>query len=239
MRRKRRTKYQWFYPTGTVGPAADLEDTTNGREFSLNVPGNGTTAIRPFEMVTDAPPDDFNPGNPMGFYQNNDYFIKRIVGKFFASTSQLAFDNPPGILLGFGMFIARAADDDQSPGVPVPIAGTTIAAQIDEYSPLRAENMSEPWIWRRVWVLGNALSTSSYIYRQFPNSNTSYGSVADGPHIDAKTARRVRQGERLWGVIAAKALPLNITHDFDAIVQCYFDYRVLGQMRRPHNRSVF
>lgn len=240
--RKRRTKYQWFLPVGTVGPGADTEDTTNGIERIISVPVNGTSAVQLTHLVMDQPSDDILPGQPMGFYSANEYFIKRIVGKVFVSLNQQAnATTAQGVLVGAGLFVARAADDDQSPGVPVPIAGTSASAQVDEYSPLRAENIHEPWIWRRVWQLGNQLTTIADFQgiSLFPRTNADYGSVADGAHLDAKTARRVGENERLWFIVAARNLPLNAVVDNVSFVRAYIDYRVLGAMRRTRNRGVF
>lgn len=239
--RKRRTKYEWFLNVGTIGPGADVEDDTSGRDFTLIVPANGTTTVGVFELLEDTPSDDQAVGLPMGFYQNNEYLIKRIVGKFFAQLAQIAnATNPAAVLLGAGFFVARTEDADQG-GPGLPIGAGTATALVDNYSPLRVENIREPWIWRRTWVLGNVLSTApaSVTTSAFPRCTADYGSVADGPHIDAKSVRRVKDGERLWFAVAARNWVLDSVVDTAGVVQAHLDYRVLGRRTRRQGKSSF
>lgn len=238
--RRRKTKYNWLIPIGTTGPGADTEDDSNGLETSLAAPSNGTTVTQVFPLVSDVPSDDFAPTNPIGFYQGNDYFIKRIVGKCFGQLLQDATTGAArGVLFGVGLFVARADDADQG-GPTLPIGAQTATQLVDNYSALRVENNKEPWIWRRVWCLGNILSpTNPQTAVNYPQTTANYGSVADGPHIDAKTARRVRDGERLWASFSARNLPLNSTTDATATVHVYLDYRVLGAIRKARNSSAF
>lgn len=239
--RRRRTKYEWFLNVGTTGPAADAEDDSSVREFSLTVPVNGTTTCGVFELIEDTPSDDQAVGLPMGFYQNNEYLIKRIVGKLFAQNTQIAnATNPPAVLFGAGFFVARTEDAD-SGGPTLPIGAATAAQIVDNYSPLRVENIREPWIWRRTWMLSNVLSTAvgSAQVSAYGRTTTDYGSVLDGPHIDAKSVRRVKDGERLWLALAARNFPLNTSADTAAVVNVLLDYRVLGRRTRRQGKSSF
>lgn len=247
--RRRRTKWQWFRNTGTPGEqGVDVEDTSAGVEFANNVAANGTSlAIAPIPLLFDLPSEELVPGNnSMGAYTQNDYLIKRIVGKVFATRVQVQVaTDSAGILFAAGIFIARAEDLDSSGGNAQPIGSGSAAQTVDNYSPLRAENIQEPWIWRRTWILSNVLSTGAGAAigaGVFPRSTAEYGSVADGPHVDAKTGRRVRDGERLWFVTAARNWPLNNTAgtpSVSSLIQGHFDYRILGAPRRNKKRSVF
>lgn len=249
MRRKRRTKYHWLFNTGTTGPGAAPNDFINGRDFGTVTPGtNGSTAMVIFDLLNDNPSDDETTRLlPMGVYTNNDYFIKRIVGKIFLSTLTSA-STAPALLVGFGIFVARAGDEDAGAGasfrpIGVSAAATTFGTDpqaVLNYSPLSLECIREPWIWRRTWILGNPANVGGDIASAaFPRTNTLYGSIQDGAHIDAKTARRVKDGERLFGVLAARNFPVNTTTDDQNLVRGYLDYRVLGAPRRSRNRSAF
>jgi len=242
MARRRRTRYTWLPNTGSAGPAADTGDTTNGRDFGLiNVPINGTTDLVFVDLLNDDATEEQTVG-PIGPIINSEYVIKRIVGKFFIGVEQGAgTDIVPAVLVGAGIFVARANDIDTSGGLFQPIGAVNTASGVDNYSPLRQETIREPWIWRRTWVLSNQLQTAAAnsVNRVFPRSTAEYGSVMDGPHIDAKTGRRVGQDDRLWAVVAARNFPLNTTNDTVTGVRAFIDYRVLGAGRRAKARSAF
>lgn len=246
--RRRKTRYQWLFNTGSTGPTADIADTTSGRELNVAVvAGGGASSIAVTDLLNDTNSDDETTrALPMGVYQNNEYFIKRIVGKFFCSIVPQANDSNSA-LVGLGLFIARAGDEDGGANasfrpIGVSAAATTFGTDpqaVLNYSPLSEESIREPWIWRRTWVIGNPTGTQFAAARQFPSSTAGYGSVADGGHIDAKTARRVKDGERLFAALAVRAFPVNSTADNAGAVQAYLDYRVLGAPRRARNGSAF
>lgn len=247
MRRKRRTKYHWLYNIGTTGPQGDVEDDTSGLDWVLTVPANGTTTIQINDLLMDRPSDDVlsqlvTGVATMGMVAQNDYFIKRIVGKWFVGCQQAATASPPNVLVAAGIFVARAGDEDDGAGAEnLPIQAFAAPGAINNYSPFRAENIREPWIWRREWILNNNASTSptNPFRNVFQTSNTAYGSIQDGAHVDAKTARRVQDGERLFGVLTARTWPLNDVHDETVVIRAHLDYRVLGAPRRSRNRSAF
>lgn len=168
--------------------------------------------------------------------QGNEWRLRRLVGKAFISTfggvqGSTAF---PAIDVALGFIVSRTFDD----GAP--------ATDFNEVNPLSQDSMEDPWFWRRRWLLhplgeyGNRAlqnqttldTTNDPRWWGFPTSNVSYGSVADGPHIDAKTARVIHRSERLYGVLACRryyaggAVPLN-----DVGVRLLLDYRMVGSLR--------
>jgi len=237
--RKRRTRYQWFYNVGSIGPEADVEDTTAGRDLFLTVNANGTSNIGIQECILDTSSDESVATNqPLIVTAGNDYFIKRIVGKLFVGVDQISSTGNNAILIAAGIFVARAGDADDAAGAQdLPIGAQGIGGT-DNYSAIRAENIREPWMWRRTWILSNQLSTT-ITGQRFPRSNAECGSIQDGPHVDAKTSRRVRDGERLFWTASVRNWPLNTLATQETTVRFHFDYRVLGSLRKKHNRSVF
>lgn len=240
--RKRRTRYQWLKVIGTVGPGADVEDDTGGIDFAVTPNTNGTSVVTIRSLLVDVPSDELVAQNlPMGTFSWNDYVIKRIVGKCFLGRIQAAVSTEANAyLVGAGLFVARQEDVDIS-ATPTPIGSDTAARARDNYSPLRAENNHEPWIWRRTWLISNRLSTAADTQgaRAYPATTADYGSIQDGPHIDAKTGRRVRDGERLWFAVAARQWPLNVTADTSSNIFGHLDLRVLGAPRKNRKRSTF
>lgn len=255
---KRRTKYTWFPTTGTTVIPESFN--ASGSQFVISVNGSGVPSTLITPLTYDVPaeagssvlPDD--PGVLAGIV-GQEYFIKRIVGKVFAGLQ--AFRNvngdpsvPSAALVAVGMFIARANDNDSGGGPNTPIGSASAQELIDNYSPLSNETIREPWIWRRTWILGNKADTffaqntaagaiSVGHGQMFPPTTADYGSIQDGPHIDAKCARRVSLDERLYLAVSASPWPLTVIADDDLTVIGYVDYRILAQLRKASARGVF
>jgi len=241
MARRRRTRYQWLYNTGTIGPGANVEDTSSGRELTITTPVNATQSVSIVDLLLDTSSDEQPTTLPLGVYQNNDYVIKRIVGKCFVNFEAGGATANPAAIVTAGIFVARAGDADDVAGAEnFPIGAAGLGAQaVDNYSPNRAETIREPWIWRRQWILGNPSIPAGVGGQNYPSTSAGYGSVADGPHIDAKTGRRVGSDERLFFVLSSRNYPVNIAGDAAIFIRCWLDYRVLGAMRRTKARSAF
>lgn len=253
MRRKRKTRYQWLENLGSVGAAALPDDSTSGRDFgTLIVNTNGTSSWRVVPLLPDEPSDDaVAPVTMVNSFQY-DYFIKRIVGKIFVNYNEGNNTAVPACLATFGIFVARCDDEQAGTGfntAPVgtgsfagsaaavnPAAGITLNGTLN-YSPINTDAIREPWIWRRQWVLGNGIVSETKNIG--PKTNMEYGSVADGPHIDAKTARRVRDDERLFGIFAVRSYPINSTYTIPTVCRAFLDYRVLGSPRKHRQRGAF
>lgn len=217
------------------------------REITLAIPQNGDSIMglsAPLEDLSTTTIDiTGNPTSlPMGFLTSNEYLLKRVVGKIYVSVSQIAGTQKGAILCAAGLFVARAENPAGDPGAEdFPIGARDVGVFAD-YAPLNTDTMREPWIWRRSWVLSNQLSTLAAEIISYPKTNVEYGSVADGPHIDAKTARRVKEGERLFFAVQARAFPVNHTtagDSGDVTVHFAYEVRALGALRKGHNRSAF
>jgi len=256
---RRRRKVTWLPTIGSV--VGEGLSTASGRAFfSIGglVDGSIDTVISvlTFDQPRDIDQTDI-PTTTMADTIGSEYFLNRIVGKCFAhrrftGTILGSDDTQPGILFGAGFFIARANDESSGGGPDTPIGSATAQERNDNYSPLEADTIREPWIWRRTWVLGRAgrfpapatagggATASSDANAAYPASTALYGSVLDGPHIDAKTKRRVAQDERLFFAISAMNFPIGQESAANSIVvDGYLDYRLVGNLRRAHNRGVF
>jgi len=272
MRRRRKTRYTWFPTVGTetIGEGTTLE-VINGRTFTVGVLGTGAiqTIISPLTFDTPVDPGDVDATARGGLVLTvgDEYVVERIVGKCFVAmqSHRLAGDDPTepqGCLVGAGFFVGRANDTQSGGGNQTPIGSATEPERRDNYSPLSEDTVREPWMWRRTWILGNrAFRELNEASQQvsfnslnigsatalFPPTNTAYGSVLDGPHIDVKSVRRIRQDERLWFVVSAVMLPpsfdaianANGTKGANGSISGYLDYRILGALRKAKNRSNF
>lgn len=152
------------------------------------------------------------------------YRLRRIVGKCFVSLAQNIGDAqttfPTGVLVSAGFIVLRV---DEQTGAPLRLAN------LNAYDPLELDNTSDPWVWRRTWMLSNPLGATSGVTvgaAQFPRANTDYGSASDGPHIDQATARRVSKEERLFFVISAHNVGDASTSAGD--LRWWLDFRILS-----------
>lgn len=261
-RTRRRARYTWLPTIGTIGPGDPAIDNSSGRTFSLVSRADGLSDVIISPITFDEPLEGDNltttgVTTPLGTILGNEYFLKRIVGKLFIeAAAQQNEDNSPSTiaatLVGAGFFIARA-DDAQAGGSGTPIGSQSIQQLRENYSPLAEDTIREPWIWRRTWILANpaiqelqrtnaaaGVATNGTPGLFFPTTTAGYGSVADGPHIDAKTARRIKQDERLWFVVAARPAPFSvITAGADNEIRGYLDFRLLGALRKAKQGSAF
>lgn len=253
VRRRRKTKYTWL---PNVGQAPDSSDTWVGTSFLELVveqvePGD-PSPLSFIPLFRDSPPERNQQATDthvqsMADIIGSEYFLRRIVGKMYVSNESFTDGVTPTtvrpvLLVKTGIYVARAdADNSDFP----------IAALNEEqlYHPLGLDANREPWIWQRSWILGSrglvATHADTYIdplnsrSRSYPVSNTQYGSALEGTHIDIKTARRIRQDERLYWSVGFKALGGFDGEEWTAQVRALFDYRGLGALRRAAQRGAF
>lgn len=165
--------------------------------------------------------------------EGQDYFLDRIVGKVWGEVG-IQDDDPIETLLCMAFAILPVSDGQ--PGAP--------ALSNDSRNPLLAQNVMEPWIWRRTWKLYNPTVEAAGPVGQAvipigPATVSQYGSVMDGGHVDAKTRRRVRHNERLFFVSSAACLFRNDGSPSPNGITVGFDLRIHGALRRHRNKSSF
>jgi len=258
VRRRRKTKYTWLPVFGTdMGVTGAPDDVAAGLQLFHTALETGETTVDITPLTVDQPREgtDLLATDPLGTVIGNEYILRRIVGKFHASIiPKRNANNDPSVhsnvCIAAGFFVARAGDTAQN--ADQPIGSASISERRTNYSPLSQDTCREPWIWRRTWILtnpahrimgstalGTAFPSSPTMPIGFPESTEGYGSVADGPHIDAKTVRRIRQDERLWFAVATCSFPLGQTSDQSVGVISYLDFRLLGALRRARNSGAF
>jgi len=159
------------------------------------------------------------------------YRLRRIVGKIFAAWYNNSGDSlanrPDAIDYACG-FIVVKTDDNGNP-----------YTDFEEVHPLSQDSADDPWIWRRRWFFGTLKqgdtpggNPDKAWGGSFPSSTALYGSVADGPHIDQKTARVIGRQERLFFVQAARSFATFGAGTFSQPggLITYLDYRLLGSL---------
>jgi len=245
MRRKRR-KVTWFPILGTRSDNAGVLNQTTSKLGDIILPQDGTFSGSVIPLLFDQPSSNLHddPANKtISDFVGSEYILRRVVGKLFVNylshnaASESAGDGARGAMVTAGLFVARA---DASEVLPI---GFTSLADFANYDSDDPENSMEPWIWRRKWILGSPGYTEvdgTVADESFPATNAGYGSMADGPHLDARTGRRVGQDDRLWFSITVRPLPYAqaYTGNSDG-VGFNLDIRALGTLTKGHNKSSF
>ena len=135
-------------------------------------------------------------------------------------------------LVTAGFFVSRNIDSIQ--GEP--------DLDYDEYDPMFLDNITNPWIWRRSWILSNP--EGNVVRDDFPIANSNYVGDASGPHIDSKVKRRILREQRLFFALTAvgwdgERREVQSLGPSQGEIHAYLDLRIFGKMMRGKNVSAF
>lgn len=150
------------------------------------------------------------------------YSLKRIVGNIWCCPEQTRFtenvDFPYLFMCTAGIIVKRVND-----------AGSAVNATIPDLY----DSQTDPWIWRRSWLLCNqpqASRAANATYFAAPSNNAAYGSVAEGTKCDAKTRRTIKQEERLYMTLQATCVQNLDGQDAQYAVDWYWNLRFFGRV---------
>jgi len=180
-----------------------------------------------------------------------DFILKRVVGKLVVTAGLEEADPAPetriptAIAACAALFVADAEHEGQagSPSVPQGFSD----AEID-YSPWSIQNSTQPWMWRRTWMLSTGFTgdqpgnqTELDAHRHLPRNNVQYGAgIFDGPHVDWKGGRRIGQNQRLYLIVWGYNLPISTgsgTWDDRAILTVQAEFRCGGMLIKPSRQG--
>lgn len=254
---RRKSRGTWFPMLGTTRFESELQISFTLQQMELTIPtGIDEPVVGVLPITLDEPQDSNDQSSDtkgIGEFIGNEYIVKRVVGQLFLSrtttTSEAVGTDWPDVLVTSGFFVARAADGNDDFTDHVPVGWTTTDAWRN-YSPQATQNIREPWMWRRSWILGHRLSgqppvgvaapataINTTVADAFPVSNVYYPNMSDH-RVDIKSRRRVRQDERLWWVVGA--IPRITTFGVDQVViRASLDARVFGDLRKPRAHGSF
>lgn len=230
LRKRRKPKVVWLPTDNTAravpGGINTVPGGTSNGLVSIRPPAGtpGTVASAVVPVLNDNPFFGTPAGASLSDIYNSGYRLRRLVGKIFVSLDQTQSASPTNIdsvIVTVGFIILRV----NAGGAPQNIVPNIYATNV-------VDNIDAPWIWRRTWILSNfvtaLVTTSSTGGSAYPENNATYGSVADGPHLDQKTARRVSHEARLFMVVST--MLMNTTTLSDLTVRVFSDVRVLGTL---------
>jgi len=241
-RTRRRNRGAWLPLVGTIYQDGQPDATwfSFGAEWAAATsPGVGdrfsfgaaaTDYVGAYVLTQDDTPDVDNPdaGSSLrDFVEGQEYVLERAVGKvtcgFWRTQGEVA-----SAIIAVGLCVLPVDDGAQ----------TTPSLPINDYDPLVARNAQAPWLWRRTWLLSNnSLNLTSPYY---PETNTAYGSMADGPHLDTRgTRRRIRKEQRIFLVASAQVQQIAAGGTQASALDFTVDLRLFGSMRKARNQSTF
>jgi len=226
MSRRTRPRVVWLPGTNANsvgGGAAGTEDNHVQTMFvSLASPVSaGDSSVGEIPLVIDSQDDVLDPVTSLSDIENSGYRLRRIVGKIFLRYEpEGAVDSPERVLVTAGIIVRRS---DAVTGISYAV-GTANATLVN---PQFIHNDGDPWVWRRSWIFKQTRVTDLNI-EAGSNYGFNAGSVADGPHVDAKTARIVSSEERLF--LDVGVLALDSSND-SGVVVVHADLRCLASMR--------
>jgi len=229
VRRRTKPRVVWL-PQTNANSIGDGSTVYQASSFGVNG-ATGSSSVIEFPMVLDNQASATSPDfTTLADIESSGYRLRRIVGKLwiqYGQTPSVVLIPPVQIIVTAG-FIIRKAN---------PATGFSLAASsgdADLLNPGKIENTGDPWIWRRSWLLGNRLNVGTDPNVDGPpgtNFGTNGGSVADGPHIDQKTARIVGPEERLFLDVSTTVFVESIQPDDVGTVTVCTDVRCLGSLR--------
>lgn len=240
--RRRKPKVVWLPPSN----ANSNGDGTTGWSFASSAPFGASTigSIGSIEVpiVQDGiQSDPLGATSSLADIELSGYRLRRIVGKLyvFVAVPQVSGGHAPTGLFGVSAgFIIRRVD----PGSGGSLAAAVPQTNFEEINPSHIRNASDPWIWRRDWILNDGVDFDTAISSPPANgdiaavsgSSTSNfgknypGGNLEGPHVDQKTARIVGPEERLFLDVSAEALFPGFDNQ---VIIAIYNFRVLASMR--------
>jgi len=245
---RRRPRVVWLPVQGNdISQGQELGNQgVPGIASTLTVGSNGTISFDQIPVTFDySDPATFEQGSFERSLQDltsgNNYRLRRLVGKIFVGATTSATTGTIGPVDVCCGFIVNRTDDSGNPLSP------GLFGDDQQASPLGQDAMQDPWIWRRRWLLSPVSSINQYASPAgvadfdaindtlngptWPQTNAGYGSVADGPHIDQKTARVIGNQERLYFWIAGRQQAVNELGGQNIIVSYTLDLRILASLR--------
>lgn len=248
--KRRRPRVVWLPNIGE--PAYSGDDLSANPSFIHNTStltlGGGRIGTLEFALFQDNPPERYPLGaaanialwdrSSLASMVDYGYHLRRIVGKLHIHVATPA-ENPvlrehSGLVVTCGLMVRRVDSD----------SGLAEATGTEANASALA-TVRDPWIWRRSWLLRNGaipniLNTGASpvgatddanMLLNSPFTPAGYGSVLDGPHVDAKTHRVVGPDERVFLDVTVRIPFADSGTPTDWDVSTFFDYRDLATLR--------
>lgn len=229
------TEANGFGSTDTIYSASTITIPGTGGGGTMDSGDSGTLE---FPLVQDGIQNDpLGANSSLADIEDTGYRLRRIVGKIYIFHSTAG--NAPQFTFVTAGLIIRRTNPSTGGSLAVQASATQPFSQV---APGFTTNQMDPWIWRRTWLLGNrppGFSANALTDTQARadldaaparNFGDAYpGGIAEGPHVDQKTARIVGPEERLFLDVSATVFTASAATSLT--LGCAFELRVLASMR--------
>lgn len=237
--RRRGRRFTWFPNLGNDFYSNNSDNQRiAGTTFAvqLTAPTTGTPLGRVIVPLTfDQPLNEAEmpASTRLSAIQGAAWFLRRIVGSLQVARGwhnvQGSPPEHPAVLFGAALAVIPWDEYSNTPEADV--------------NPLLANDINEPWIWRRTVILGAQQVSSSYSTNSPTNAllsfpvNSTFHPQSRFEMLDQKTMRVINGDERLCFIASAAFMTPNDLGSNEDTVFGYFDYRLLGALRRKSNRG--
>lgn len=213
---------------GAASPATAFVDSSHFT-FTLTGPGAGiapSTAAIPLVKDSESTSAQLNIDATIADIASSGYRLRRVVGKLVVLVAQgvaAGAEDPTIYQVTMGVIVLKTD-----------VTGVNTAQPADVYSPEILNSVSDPWVWRRSWVLGDqegAATVGSLLRAPRSNIENYAGGNSDASHIDQKTARTVGSEERLFLVATCRGLDGQPQAVNPGAISIVGDLRMLGSIR--------
>lgn len=225
--RRKSPRVVWLPPTNANSIDSATTNDSGVQTFILDAPETtGAIVVGEIPLTIDSQDSPLDPANSLADVNNTGYRLRRVVGKFWVECAQSA-NLAARWYVCAGIIVRRS---DPQTGVSYAL-GQGIAPLL---SPSQIENYGDPWVWRRSWLITNNLNPNIGVtVSEGTEDNYTHGpAVADGPHIDQKTARIVSAEERLFLDVSAMCVSPGVDVPLSTMpIRVRTDIRLLASMR--------
>lgn len=234
--RRRRQRLTWFPTLGNdIYSSEDARTRISGVPFSVKVTDQiFTREIIPltFDKPIDESAAAADETSTLADLQGSAWAVRRIVGSLQIArgwTTGVAPNTQPAVLVRATLAVIPWDDHNDTPEADV--------------NPISADDINEPWIWRRTLLLEQQVINPGFGANSTANAfltlpmNSNFYPQSRFEFVDQKTSRVIHNDERLCLVIGVAGITSQNEPSMGDTIAGYFDYRLLGNLRHRSNRG--
>lgn len=219
--RRKSPRVVWLPPNDGFTP--NPNPTLGINSFALDISMAAPTVTGEIPIVIDSDDDPLSPTTSLSDMESSGYRLRRIVGKIWVlGDPDDEESNIDAIAICAGIMVRRTD----------PTSGASLASGNSSLTnPAEINNASDPWIWRRSWLIAGQNGGPFDGLLPHTNFGQEGSSALDGPHVDQKTARIVSSEERVFLDVSANVIFGAGQGEIINSTRIISEFRILASMR--------